>query len=286
MSLLAYNPYCVEKSWQFDTEGRLYYPSMPSVWPWTRKTTPAPPHRSLPLNLYPHHTEPEEHIPSAIFQFPHSVRPSPYNPALPPPSARSQKVQFLTPLASYPRPSAPSIYESDFYNTHLFYEVLNLKQDDSFETIQNVRRHKIKEITQKFQRTGRENQQDFVQRMIYTWALHKFVTSDTIQEYDKNGDEYSKIRPSTITSFYPEFHNTHKLYAIAGAFKTDGPEQIMSALEKSVLWVLREKSSSKVAQKFRNDWFNACYILLDPHRKEYYDNGDRFGDRGVRPLFS
>jgi len=70
-----------------------------------------PPHRSPLLNQRPHHTEPYyEHIPSAKLYFPPSVRPPAYNPALPPPVARSKNVQFLTPLASYPRPSAPSIY--------------------------------------------------------------------------------------------------------------------------------------------------------------------------------
>jgi len=145
--------------------------------------------------------------------------------------------------------------------------------------------HKKNEIAQKLNRTVHENQQDFGERMIFQWALNKFVNSHTKKQYDKNGDEYSKISPSTITSYYPEFHDNHRLYAVAGAFKSDGPEQIMSALEKSVLRVLRNNSSSSDAHKFRNDWFNACYILLDPGRKANYDNGDRYGDRGVLSSF-
>lgn len=295
MSLLAYNPYCVDNSLQFDTGARLSIPTwpkeriVPSWWPRQPRATPVDPYKRFNLHDQPTPYYSPPVIPHNPYNTHHKAtlyysRPAPFNPGsylFHTPSAPAFD-NYTNGMTTVPQ---ISIYESAFYKTHLFYEVLNLFQHDSIEKIQKVRIHKMNEIAQKLQRTVHENQKDFGERMIFQMALNKFVNSHTIQEYDKNGDEYSKIRPSTITSFYPEFHKTHRLYAVAGAFKSDGPEEIMLALEKSVLWVLREKSSSKAAQKFRYDWFNACYILLNPQRKADYDNGDRYGDLGVPALF-
>jgi len=122
--------------------------------------------------------------------------------------------------------------------------------------------------------------------MILQWALNKFTNSYDRQQYDTYGDEDSKISPSTITYFYPEFYKTHRLYVVAGAFRRDGPEEILLALEKSVLGVLRNNSMSPAARSFRNDWYNASYILSSKKRRANYDNGDRFGDAGISTVES
>jgi len=281
MSDFVNNPYCVDKSLQFDAEGRLYYPSVPSLWPWKRQahSTPAQNPYTPPVHSHPYYNRPPSH-----------------NPAISPPAARGKHVQFLTPLTSYPTPSAPpyhttefknispplySKYDSHFYDKHLFYQVLGVFQYDTFQTIQAARTNIYRQVAQMLKK--HENLNDFVKIMILKWALNKFVNSDYRQQYDAHGDEESNISPSTETTYYlyPEFHQNHMLYVVAGACKSDGPEEIDSALQKSVLRVLRDKSNSAAARKFKNDWYNACYILSDKQRKVEYDNGDRFGDSGV-----
>jgi len=91
-------------------EGRLSYPSVPSLWPWKRHahSIPAQNPYTQPVHAHPYYEKPYyDDIPSALLISP-GVRPPATNPAWSPHAARPTYPRSLTPLKTHPYlPTAP-----------------------------------------------------------------------------------------------------------------------------------------------------------------------------------
>jgi len=176
-------------------------------------------------------------------------------------------------------------YRDPFYDTHLLYQIVGLFREDPFQVIEKTMRTLMGQLIQ--WTSDKNNTRAIGSLMFFMVANEVFGDEESRNKYDDSGDpEISRVS-STIKNKDPTFYQNHTLYEVAGAQKNDDIKKITVGLKKAVYRILqdmRDEDTYNVrryhgfnlhaAKHFKVLWYNACYFLTDPYRREQYDAGN------------